>query len=92
MELGAVGPHAVHDDGKPACESNLRDLYAASLRQPHGPRPQAGPGAVVEENVGCLVQHSADHLVAAAADATIEVSLSGAIASRRQAKLRADVL
>ena len=45
----------------------------------------------MEKHVSCLVESGADHLVATAADTTIEFSLPGTVAPRRQAKMRADI-
>ena len=45
----------------------------------------------MEKNVSCLVKCGADHLIATAADAAIEVCLSGAVALRRQAEVRSDI-
>jgi hypothetical protein len=53
-EIGSVDPHAMHDHGKPACESDFRCLHATPFRDPHGPRPQRRPAAVMQQDVGRL--------------------------------------
>ena len=90
-EVSSIGPHPVHDHGEPACESDLRAFHAASLRDPHGPGSERRPSAMMQQNVRCLIQGCADHLVTATTDAAVVVSLPRTVAFRREAEMRSDI-
>ena len=76
MEVGAVDPHAMHDNREPPSEGDLGRLCTASLRDPHRPRAERRPASVMQQDVRRLVEGGSNHLIAATTDATIVVCLA----------------
>ena len=69
VEVGAVAPHAVHDDGKPAGERDGGLSGADLLGKPTRPELEGRCGLDPVEEGGCgFEEQAADHGVAAFAD------------------------
>ena len=81
----------MQDNGELAGEGHFGELYAAPLCDPHRPATQAGPAPVMHQDVRGLIEGSAHHFIAAAADMSVVVDLPGAVASRRQAKMSSNI-
>src|SRR4029078_12577092 len=91
MEVGAVDPHAMHDNREPPSEGDLGRLCTASLRDPHRPRAERRAASVMQQDVRRLVEGGSNHLIAATTDTTIVVCLAGAVPPRRQSKMGTNV-
>ena len=90
-ELGAVDPHAVQNYRQAPGDCDYGTTHAAPLGHSHAPRLQPGPfSAVGEERLRGLVQHRAEHGVAALGYTAVIVNLAGLVSLRRQADMRAD--
>jgi hypothetical protein len=76
---------------RPTCDAGRQRACGRGLRDPHRPTTQAAPGSVMHQDVRCLIEGSAYHFIAAAADMAVVVDLSGAVASRRQTKMRSNI-
>ena len=75
-----------------ARHSDAGERHAAALGHGHAPCPQSRPfGAADQQRMGCLVQRRSGQFVTTSADAALHVGFAGLVASRRQAKMRADI-
>ena len=91
-ELALIAPHAVHDDSKLASDGNAGLRHAAPLRDVHAPclerRPFLAPG---QQRMGGLIQQGAGKLVAASADAALDIGFARLISSRGEAEMGAHI-
>src|SRR5690606_32463309 len=91
-ELALIAPHAVHDDSKLAGDGNAGLRHAAPLRDLHAPcllgRPRLAPG---QQRMGSLVQQGAGKLIAASADAPLDVGFARLITPRGETEMGAHI-
>src|SRR6266516_21725 len=91
VELGPVDPHSVQNDSKLSSDGNLGFAQPASLRKPDAPgferRPLCYTG---EQHVGCLIEVTSQHLIAAFRDSARPVDLAGCVSSGRQSDVGSD--
>jgi hypothetical protein len=86
-ELAAISPYTVQDHRQLACAR-----HASALGNVHAAGPQGRPfGATDQQRMGGFVQRGSSQLVAAPADPALHVGLTGLVAPRCQAEVRAHV-
>ena len=91
-KLAAIGSHPMQDHRQLARHRDAGARHASALGHVHAPCPQRRPfGAADQQRMGCLVQRHSGHFVTTSADAALQVGFAGLVASRRQAKMRADI-
>jgi hypothetical protein len=81
-ELGSIDPHPMQNNSELAGEGHFSELHAAPLCDPHCPATQARPAPMMHQDVRGLIEGSAHHFIAAAADVSVIIDLPGAVASR----------
>jgi hypothetical protein len=92
LSLTFHNPDSMQDDGKLASDRNARPGHTATFGDGHAPCPQSRPFAAVDQKrVGRLVQRGARQLVATSADSALNISLTGLIAVRCEAEVRAHI-
>src|SRR5919197_2696893 len=78
----------MQNDGKLSSHGSLGFANPASLRNPNSPgfecRPLCDTG---EQHIGCLVEVTSQHLVAAFRDPTCPIDLAGCVSSGRQSDI-----
>jgi hypothetical protein len=81
----------VQNDGKLSSDGNLGFAEPASLRKPDAPgfkrRPLCYAG---EQDIGCLVEVTSQHRIAACRDSARPIDLAGCVSSGRQSDIGSD--
>src|SRR5215470_13542662 len=82
----------MQNDGKLSSDGNLGFAQPTSLRKPDAPgferRPLCDTG---EQHIGCLVEITSQHLIAAFRDSTCPVDLAGCVSSSGQSDIGSDI-
>src|SRR5271169_2966964 len=81
----------MQNDSKLSSDGNLSFAEPASLRKPDAPGFKRRPFCYAgEQDIGCLVEITSQHLIAAFRDSTRPVDLAGCISSGRQSDIGSD--
>src|SRR5204863_10053664 len=92
VEVGAIEPHAMHDDGEASGERDGGLARADLLGQRSCPALEYRGGLdAVEQCHSGLEEQAADHGVAAFADRLDQLGLAGLVASGGQTEVRPDI-
>src|SRR6185437_8688881 len=90
FEDGAVGPDAMEDDGKLACDRDLRFLQADAFYEADAPCLQGRPSfRSVQQHAGCFEEIGSEQPITPFRDTPGEIELSRLLAPRRKAKIGA---
>src|SRR5262245_12820497 len=82
----------MQNDGKLSSHGNLGFAQPASLRKPDAPSLECRPLCYAgEQHIGCLVEVTSQHLIAAFRDSPRPVDLAGCVSSGRQSDISSDV-
>ena len=81
----------MQNDGKLSSDGNLGLAEPASLRKPDAPGFQRRPSCYAgEKNIGCLIEVTSQHRIAAFRDSARPVDLAGCVSSGRQSDIGSD--
>src|SRR5215467_15666555 len=81
----------MQNDGKLSSHGNLGFANPASLRKPDAPGLERRPLCYTgEQHIGCLVEVTSQHLIAAFRDSARPAGLAGCVSAGRQSRIGSD--
>src|SRR5262249_28057740 len=90
-EFGAIDPHPMQNDGKLSSDGNFGFAQPASFRKPDAPSLECRPLCYAgEQHIGCLIEVTSQHLIAAFRDAARPIGLARRVSSGRQSDVGAN--